>query len=43
MKITTLSDVLRCCEGRSGERIVVEESTRSKARRCIDRMIEYGG
>ncbi|MDE7439548.1 MAG: quinolinate synthase NadA, partial [Clostridia bacterium] len=42
MKITTLADVLNCLEG-GGEEIVMDEETRIKAVKCIDKMIEYGG
>ena len=42
MKITTLSDLLRCCKG-DGEEIVMDEQTRLAAKKCIDKMIEYGG
>ena len=42
MKLTTLSDVLRCCKG-EGEEITLPERTRLAAKRCIDRMIELGG
>jgi len=43
MKITTLPDVLNCILGRGGEEIIMDEDTRVKAVRCIDRMIELGG
>ncbi len=43
MKITTLRDVLECCEGCGGEEITLPEDIRIKAKRCIDKMIEYGG
>lgn len=42
MKITTLADLLRCCKG-DGEEIVMDEQTRLAAKKCIDKMIEYGG
>lgn len=42
MKITTLADLLACCEG-EGEKIELEESVRLSAKKCIDRMITYGG
>ncbi len=43
MKLTTLADVLLCCQGTGGEEIVMDENMRLKAKRCIDKMIEYGG
>ena len=43
MKITTLPQVLACVKGEFGEEIVVDEETRLKAKKCIDKMIEYGG
>lgn len=43
MKITTLSDVLHSCEGSGGDEIIMDEATRLAAKKCIDRMIEYGG
>ena len=43
MKVTTLVDVLNCCKGEGGEEITLSEDTISKARKCIDRMIELGG
>lgn len=43
MKITTLADVLYCLEGCGGEEIVLDEDTRLKAVKCIERMIAYGG
>ncbi len=42
MKITTLTDVLNCCKGIGGLEIKLEEETRVKARKCIDKMIELG-
>ena len=42
MKITTLTDVLNCIKGSGGEIIELEETTRLKAKACIDRMIELG-
>lgn len=42
MKLTTLTDVLNCVKG-EGEEIVIDEQTRLKAKRCIDKMINYGG
>lgn len=43
MKITTLRDVLSCCDNTGGEEIILAEETRRKAKKCIDKMIEYGG
>ena len=43
MKATTLVDVLNCCKGEGGDEIILSEDTISKARKCIDRMIELGG
>ncbi len=43
MKITTLPDVLNCCNGTAGEEIILDGETITKARKCIDKMIEYGG
>ena len=42
MKITTLTEVLNCIKGSGGEIIELEETTRLKAKACIDRMIELG-
>lgn len=42
MKRTTLKDVYDCCAG-GGEEIVLDEPTRSAAKKCLDRMIELGG
>lgn len=42
MKITTLADLLNCCKD-GGEQIVMGEQTRLAAKKCIDKMIEYGG
>lgn len=43
MKITTLADVLACVLGGGGEEIVMDESTRVQAVKCIEKMIELGG
>lgn len=43
MKITTLIDVLNCLEGCGGEEIIMDSELISKAVKCIDRMIEFGG
>ena len=42
MKINTLIDVLNCVNGNGGEEITLDEETITKARVCIDRMIELG-
>ena len=43
MKITTLPDVFNCLCGRGGAEIVLDEDTRVKAVKAIEKMIEYGG
>jgi quinolinate synthase len=43
MKVTTLADVLRCCKLDSTEEITLDEETRLAAKKCIDKMIAYGG
>ncbi|MCD7722830.1 MAG: quinolinate synthase NadA [Clostridiales bacterium] len=43
MKLTTLPQVLQCCRGEFGEEIVLETGLMQKAKKCIDKMIEYGG
>ncbi|MCH5315179.1 MAG: quinolinate synthase NadA [Eubacterium sp.] len=43
MKITTLPDVLNCCKGIAGEEIILDDETIARAKKCIDKMIEYGG
>ncbi len=43
MKITTLPDVYICLTGAGGEEITLDEETRLKAVKCIEKMIEYGG
>ncbi|MCD7871987.1 MAG: quinolinate synthase NadA [Clostridiales bacterium] len=43
MKITTLPEVYLCCRGEFGEEITLDEETRLKAEKCINKMIEYGG
>lgn len=42
MKITTLSDVYNCVLGTGGEEIVMDESVRIAAVKCIEKMIELG-
>ena len=41
MKLTTIMDVYNCVLGH-GEEIILDEETQTKARKCIDRMIELG-
>jgi len=43
MKLTTLPDVYSCLTGAGGEEIILDEETRLKAVKCIEKMIEYGG
>ncbi len=43
MKATTLPQVYLCCKGAYGETIELEENTIQKARKCLDKMVEYGG
>ena len=43
MKATTLMDVLGCVRGEHGEEIVMSDELITKARKCIDKMIELGG
>ncbi len=43
MKITTLPDVYNCLTVAGGEEITLDEETRLKAVKCIEKMIEYGG
>jgi quinolinate synthase len=43
MKLTTLADVLHVVSGTGGEEILLDEETRLAAKKCIDKMIEYGG
>lgn len=43
MRLTTLPEVYLCCTGKGGEEISLDEDVMKKARRCIDRMIQYGG
>ena len=42
MKVTTIADVLHCLEGTDGEEILLEESVRLRAKKCIDEMIRLG-
>ncbi len=43
MKLTTLSDVYACVQGRGGEEILLADEVREKAKRCIDSMLELSG
>ncbi len=43
MRLTTLPEVYLCCEGKGGEEMHLEPETMQKAKRCIDKMMEYGG
>lgn len=42
MAITSVFDILDCINGK-GEEIKIDEDTRIAAKKCIDKMIEYGG
>lgn len=42
MRLTTLADVYQCCLGIAGEEIVLSDDVMTKARKCIDTMIELG-
>ena len=42
MKSTTLVDVYNILIGNGGEEIFLDDETRSKAKVCIDKMIELG-
>ncbi|MGM9551438.1 MAG: quinolinate synthase NadA [Clostridia bacterium] len=42
MKVTTLVDVYNILQGDGGEVIELDDDTIKKARRCIDKMIEFG-
>lgn len=42
MKLTTLPDVYRSIIGTAGKEILLDNDTISKARKCIDKMIELG-
>lgn len=42
MKLTTLPDVYRCVSGAAGEEIILDNDTRIKAVKCIEKMIELG-
>ena len=43
MKLTTLPQVYNCCLGTAGEEIEMSEDMRLAAKKCIDKMIAYGG
>ncbi len=43
MKSTTLMDVLDCVMNGGGEEILLDDETITKAKKCIDKMIEMGG
>lgn len=42
MKLTTLVDVYQCVTGVGGEEIVLDDEVRTKAKKCIDTMLELG-
>lgn len=42
MRLTTLSDVLRCLKGEGGAEIVLSEGVLVKSKRCIDEMLRLG-
>lgn len=42
MKLTTLPDVYNCLKGIGGEEIILDEVTRTGAKRCIDEMLRLG-
>lgn len=43
MRLVTLADIISCLEGSGGEEIFIDEQTRVKAVKSIEKMIEYGG
>ena len=43
MRLTTLKSVWDCLAERGGEEIILDESLRVAAKKCIDKMIELGG
>lgn len=43
MKMTTLVDVYNTLKGTAGAEIVIDDETMTKAKVCIDRMLEMGG
>ena len=42
MKVTTLVDVLNCVNGIGGEEILLDKTTITEAKRCIDEMLRLG-
>ncbi len=42
MKITTLTDVYNCLQGKGGEEIILDDAIIKDARKCIDEMIRLG-
>jgi quinolinate synthase len=42
MKSTTLVDLYNCVAGNGGEEILLDSDTITKARKCIDKMIQLG-
>ena len=42
MKLTTLMSVYRALTGEGGQEVIMDETTITKARKCIDKMIELG-
>ena len=42
MKLTTLNDIYRILKENSGEEITLDDETMTKARVCIDKMLELG-
>lgn len=43
MKLITLPQVYLCLKGEFGEEINLDENTRLAAKKCLDKMLEYGG
>lgn len=43
MKSTTLADLYKAVNGRGGEEIELDSDTIRDAKKCIDKMLEYGG
>ena len=43
MKMTTLEDVYNAVAGKSGTELSLDENIRLRAKKCIDRMLSYGG
>ena len=42
MKITTLTDVYNCLQGKGGEEIILDDTVITDAKKCIDEMIALG-